>query len=632
MRGKALESAPLYTEQCLLWLKMALEVATTMDATANGALPSSAAALRGTRYASSEEEEEALSGNGESSESSVSSAEEGNLEAQDTLNVVPNALPQTALQGRTKPNTRGAPNKRRSKINKGELNQHQSEIFIRKQADSIPCWSIDLGNGTQLELPSCLLSKDDLLSESLATPWRSYLSLSSTIGCGNPNNNEASPIVVLFLRSGRFAGAVFVHDRPVVHRTSVRYTVRKGQGKAQSAQDAQKKAQSMGAQLRRQGEISLQADVATALHDWRDYIAKAALVWISVPRTMQKQLLESQPSILKRDDPRIRRIPMDIGRPAFETVCLIYAVLTQTTLREKVAVAPALLEPLESHDTIVDSKKIKPVETKNSSHEQVTSKEDEDEVCIPLSALHIAAQKGDVDEIQALLANVTIDSDEIHHCAGPFGMTPLHYAADSATATSSSSSCTAVDPGVAADCVLALLECGRADPCQTDSRLRVPYYLASHDVVRDAFRRARANLGEDYCLWDENAKVGPALTPEAIDEKNEKEAEKRRKKRAKLKEKKARENAEAVEAENRKLASEEQQKQEEEAKRCRNGLKAKTGGGGACDFCQVVCVGRKRALMLKRLEYSYCSSDCVQKHKRELMAAAATSRLGGDKG
>jgi hypothetical protein len=32
--------------------------------------------------------------------------------------------------------------------------------------------------------------------------------------------------------------------------------------------------------------------------------------------------------------------------------------------------------------------------------------------------------------------------------------------------------------------------------------------------------------------------------------------------------------------------------------------------------------------MFQRLEYVYCGSECVQKHKRELMAAAAMARFG----
>jgi Vms1-associating treble clef domain len=32
--------------------------------------------------------------------------------------------------------------------------------------------------------------------------------------------------------------------------------------------------------------------------------------------------------------------------------------------------------------------------------------------------------------------------------------------------------------------------------------------------------------------------------------------------------------------------------------------------------------------MFSRLEYVYCTAECVQKHKRELMAAAALARFG----
>jgi Vms1-associating treble clef domain len=151
------------------------------------------------------------------------------------------------------------------------------------------------------------------------------------------------------------------------------------------------------------------------------------------------------------------------------------------------------------------------------------------------------------------------------------------------------------------------------------------------DKVRDSFRFARSVLGEDYCAWDDDAKVGPALTVGDIEAKKEREAEKRRRKRAKQKEKKAKEKAEIDEAEARKKEAEEQQQRDMEAKRIRDGLQPKKTGGGVCDYCQIVCKGQKRADMLHRLNYSYCSTACVQKHKRELMAAAATARFGTSK-
>ena len=42
----------------------------------------------------------------------------------------------------------------------------------------------------------------------------------------------------------------------------------------------------------------------------------------------------------------------------------------------------------------------------------------------------------------------------------------------------------------------------------------------------------------------------------------------------------------------------------------------------------VLIIGKSRSQMFSRLEYVYCSTDCVRKHQRELMAAAAMARFG----
>ena len=66
----------------------------------------------------------------------------------------------------------------------------------------------------------------------------------------------------------------------------------------------------------------------------------------------------------------------------------------------------------------------------------------------------------------------------------------------------------------------------------------------------------------------------------------------------------------------------EAKKQEEDAKRIRTGLKAKTTTtSNACENCQKVCKGKSRSQMFSRIEYVYCSTDCVRKHQRELTAA-----------
>merc|ERR1712176_519957 len=188
-------------------------------------------------------------------------------------------------------------------------------------------------------------------------------------------------------------------------------------------------------------------------------------------------------------------------------------------------------------------------------------------------------------------------NDWIDRGAGEDFMTPLHYAAQSCnnnnpTQTPNQSSgneegeVIVVDPMLAADCVSFLLLEMNASPCILDARMRPPYFCATNDKVRTAFRRARATLGEDIWSWDEIAKVDSPLTNDDIQSKKEKDAEKKRKKRARQKEKKAKEKAHVKDMELQKQQEEERRKKEEEAKRIRDQLqpKSSTRSGGVCDF------------------------------------------------
>jgi hypothetical protein len=52
----------------------------------------------------------------------------------------------------------------------------------------------------------------------------------------------------------------------------------------------------------------------------------------------------------------------------------------------------------------------------------------------------------------------------------------------------------------------------------------------------------------------------------------------------------------------------------------------KVGSGNACDFCMKLV--KKKSNMFQRLQYYYCSTDCVKRHQRELAANAAAARFG----
>lgn len=641
-QDRLIENLALFSDRSVALLQRALEVAKTTDERTTIA---STSTYTPSRYASSSEDEAVAERDEEDETSSSSSDSESSMSSKEhdpTSKIQSEAAAAAAASSRettsnltVNKNASSGPvsrdeakQHRRKKNNKTiTMDQRQKELAVRKHVESIPCVSLKLPEDGEnnpdkphpsvVELPACLLSKEAATQSSTVAKAECLLDISQKVGGGD----DAQPIIVLFLRSGRFAGAVFVGDRCLHHTTSTRYTVRKGQGKAQSAQDGQRRPKSMGAQLRRQGEVQLQEDVAAALHEWRDSIQGAALIFISVPKTMKKSLFGADGGnggemLLRKEDPRIRRVPLDLGRPSFENVCLIHSVLTTVLVRERV-----IANENEEQQTGAESSEQDIPEKKEAQNAETPKKKAFVIDAPPLTALHMAAQNGDAGAIRIIFQNCGDDADallkQVINAAGETLMTPLHFAAESSIT---------VDPETAADCVRLLLEEGHSDPCLVDARGRVPYFLASHEKVRDAFRIARAALGEDYCDWDAS-KVGPPLTQDDIDQKKEKEAEKKRKKRARQKEKKAKEKAEQKDAEERLREAQEREKQEEEAKRTRDGLQGKTSGGGVCDFCQTVCKGRKRTQMFRRLGYSYCSTECVQKHKRELMAAAATARF-----
>jgi hypothetical protein len=118
--------------------------------------------------------------------------------------------------------------------------------------------------------------------------------------------------------------------------------------------------------------------------------------------------------------------------------------------------------------------------------------------------------------------------------------------------------------------------------------------------------------------------VPAALTNDDLERKKEKEREKKRRQKEKQKEKKAEENAQKQQEEAVRSEKERKANEEDEAKRVRAGLAVKKAEN-ACDFCGTLV--RRASDMFNRLDWKYCSSACVQKHQRELAAAAAMARL-----
>ena len=470
-------------------------------------------------------------------------------------------------------------------------------------------------------------------------------------------NDKTHPptIIVVLLQSGRFASAVFTLQQSptnnstsknnnnnditmqmIAHKTSTRYTVRKGQGGAQSSHDQGKhKAKSIGAQLRREGEKQLRSDVHETWIEWNKlgYIDKALNVYVSCPKGMKRDYLhinDGSSGLLKKNDARWRSVPLDVGRPTLEATsavldCVLSCHLRDMTEEELAHLAGADDEKENATKDDGEKKTKKLPEQSNPEEKEVAPPP-------PFTPVHEAVMNGDLSRLLELLteldeseqqqvdetsnidqpAKISLDYD-VNTCGGPDNQTALHLAASSTCSNATS-------------LINALLIQGHANPCVIDARMRPPYFLANSDKHREAFRLARGSLGEDYCPWDDGA-IGPALSEDDVQIKKAKALEKKRRQRARQKEKKAIEKAEAEAVATKERAELEKKKQEEDAKRIRDGLKPKPKAQNACDFCHKIVKGKRRSQMFQRLEYAYCSTDCVKKHQRELTAAAAVARF-----
>ncbi|KAI9922163.1 hypothetical protein PsorP6_002200 [Peronosclerospora sorghi] len=387
---------------------------------------------------------------------------------------------------------------------------------------------------------------------------------------------------VFLLRSGRFAGAVFDKDKALCHKTFHRYTTRRKQGGAQSASDASGKAKSAGATLRRYNEAALKQDVAVLLLDWKDMLLDTDLIFLSSGKSQRATFFPEKNAVLQPDDKRLKRIPFATFRPTFEEVCRVRSDLSSvqvTTLEAAMAASVDTSKKIKKEKDIDGSQQL---ETKIDTIQQLVEEKIKE---IP-QIIHLVIE-GDLKAVKEFLSTVEDKKIEVNEVDATF-MTALHHAA----------------ARNAVSLVEYLLEQG-ANPSLLDLHNRPPYYLCSMKETRNAFRRY---MGRHPDAWDyATAKIPEGLTQDMEQHKKEKEAEKRRRARERKKEQKQ----QAAE-----------QKREEAARL--EELERKTAASLACDFCGKYA-GKSP---LTRLEFKYCSTDCVSRHKRKLMSEAAFRRLG----
>lgn len=179
-----------------------------------------------------------------------------------------------------------------------------------------------------------------------------------------------------------------------------------------------------------------------------------------------------------------------------------------------------------------------------------------------------------------------------------------------------------------ADVVWLLMEHG-ADPGVRDGGGKTPYAVAGNKPTRDTFRKFMAVYPD---LYDYSTSQIPSpLTAEMEASRKEKQAERNRikKKQKKLKDKASKEIKEEKKVEEVKKANEQNLSDREKRALAaeRRILKLNPeatsilSSAGSCDCCKGPLAGM---VPFTRLDYKYCSMDCVKRHKASLLTQKPT--------
>jgi hypothetical protein len=434
-----------------------------------------------------------------------------------------------------------------------------------------------------------------LQAASAAVLWKQAATFISSVESGNRLS------AVLLLRNGRFAGAVFDGSAVIAHKHLHRYTVRAKRGGGQSSYDsAGRKAKSAGAMLRRHGEMALKDDVQQLLKQWSGFLKACAFIVISAPPTMKQVIFGFPDSPLEKNDPRIRKCPIQFRRPTFADAREVH--LASTTLYFDPPLESSIfLEKLNVKEK--DSGQGKqtapspPAPTANhSSHSGNIAIRPLAEIDALGKSVLDACESGSLADVQSALTSCSLAGlsyDPVNVAHPETLCTPLHLAAAKGNAL-----------------LIEYLFDSGADPMRLDVRGRTPYFLASTKVARDAFRRSRGRMEERWD-WDA-AKVPTGLRTEDLDAAREKEKEKRRRAKERKKENKLKAKVQAEEAE----TAERRLKAEEESR-----AKAE----GSCSVCSCPLPAKGKAICIN--DKKVCGSDCVRALRRALAAQAAERRI-----
>ena len=324
----------------------------------------------------------------------------------------------------------------------------------------------------------------------------------------------AAMVVSLAPRKGNHTVPMNREATVLAHKTFHRYTTRRKQGGAQSANDSAKgTAHSAGSGLRRANEKALVEDVRALLHDWKGLLDTSDLLFIRASGTTNRRTLFGpyEGQVLRPNDPRIRGFPFNTKRATQKELMRSFIELTRLKVREILPVEETKPEATPAKTTPAP----KPAKPALS--------EEEETALLHTSQLQAMIRRSKLPALLTYLKTNDLSADfrfqppeQNHHAP-----TPLHFSASQNASV----------------LVTGLLCKAGANPAAENKEGKTPFELAGDRSTRDAFRVARFELGSKWD-WDA-ARVPSPLTREEAEQRGEresKEAERKEKERRKAEE------------------------------------------------------------------------------------------------
>lgn len=319
----------------------------------------------------------------------------------------------------------------------------------------------------------------------------------------------AAMIVSLAPKIGKKATGVDERQATVLaHKTFHRYTTRRKQGGAQSANDSAKgTAHSAGSSLRRYNEVALEAEIRVLLKEWKGLIDSSQLVFVRATGSTNRRTLFGpyDGQVLRHNDPRNRSFPFSTRRATQAELMRAFVEVTRVKVSQvdEAALAAAAAAEAQKASSLLrsDTPSSKPLQPK-------PSKEDE-EASLHTTQLQALIRRSKAPAVLSYLTTNSLSPDfqfqppsqQNHHAP-----TPLHLAASTNS------------PAVA----LALLSKAGANPQTLNSEGKPAFALAGDRATRDAFRVARQELGEQRWDWS-SSHVPPPMPKAEADKREERE-------------------------------------------------------------------------------------------------------------